>query len=608
MYMVVKYKVLFGVLISSLLFMACYPVEKQVEILPSPSPVMENPLPTSTPEPISQPEATPTSTTLVQTSNEAVIYDDGKNISMLDPVTGENTLLISREELSRLLPQDRSNESYTFGYAKPIPVELSPDLRKALITICSSLDARLRCVFEYFVYMLESKSVTRLPSPPETYGIYWQWSPDSSALAGAGWTYDAATFLITRFYSVQIDGTSLQTLDAVNNGRWQIAWHPGGRAVLPMTFITNFETIFADGSGEEQIPIPDLAWNDAIECLSFSPDTQKVAFVIRRELPKDRDWVYIARSDFTTPVALTEYAIDARYTCSMAWSPNQNFVSVKYLHEPGAETGLERSAGLIPLGKIVRIDTGNLIELPKDVRVCAWSPDGNLIYEKAGFAGEPGGIDAFNPANSSTVGLPAALQTTVKTCPTQWLAEKPVLEIPTGIPLDNACRPDETYPDEVNPVVVDAPPFFDILEVTSTLKGETLEAVFTLDQVSDEAAAYTTPEITQILNGWEVLVDVDNNTLTGDPRGIEYRFSVVARPASSGNPAAFGSAILKFDAATGNYVRTDVLAIKFDPQAKTIGMLGKIPGITINSRLIFLSRITTGTDANPTITGDRICN
>ncbi|NWF65238.1 MAG: hypothetical protein HXY38_13145 [Chloroflexi bacterium] len=604
-----SHKVILCLSIASLLLFSCSTTGATVSPEPSlPAPVTDTPPPTSTPEPASPPETTATPIP-EQPANGAVIHDDGKTVSAIDPVSGEKTLLISHDELARILPPDRSAESYTFGYERPIAIDLSPDLTKALLAICSSLDARLRCVFEYFIYSLESKDVTRLPAPADTYGIYWQWSSDSAALAGAGWTYDAAAYQITRFYSVRADGAGLQTLDAVNNGRWRIAWHPGGRVILPMTFITNFESIFVDGSGKEEISIPELAWNDAMECLSFSPDNSKVAFVIRRELPKDHDWVYVARSDFVNPTLLTEYDIDARYDCSMAWSRDQTFVSVKYLHEPGPETGQERSAGLVPLGKVVRIETGSLIELPRDVRICAWAPDGNLIYEKAGFAGAPGGIEAFSPAASRVVSLPEALQNAVKTCPHAWLSEKPAFEIPEGIPLDNACHPGETYSDEINPTVSDVSSvLFDILEATSRLDGETLEVVMKFDAAIEDLAAYTTPGITKVFNGWEALVDVDNNTLTCDTLGVEYRLSVVVRPASGGNPAAFGSAILKFDPVAGSYVRADMLAIKFDPQAKTIGMLGKIPGITTNSRLVFLSRLATGTDANPNITGDRICD
>lgn len=596
--------------IFSLLAASCAPSPVKDSSEPDPFMGTEIPLllPPNTPHPDDVDVSIPTPT-LDDVPRQAVIYDNGRNILSIDPATGESRVLISRDELESLLPPDRSADSYTYGYKKPVEIDLAPDLSQARITLCASLDVRFRCVFENYIYTLESKNLKRLPLPSGAYGVYWQWSLDGSTLAGAGWTHNNTDYLLTRFYAVQSGGTEFQTPDLVNNGHWQIAWHPGGRVILPLTFITNFRSIFVDGSDSVDISIPELAWNDKMECLSFSPDFAKVAFVIRGELPKNRDHLYVARSDFADPVLLTEYNMDARYTCEIGWSPDQSFVSIGYVHEPGVETGQERSKELVPLGKVVQIDNGSLSELPTNSRVCLWSPDGALLYEKAGFAGEAGRIEAFSVPDTDVVNLPDVFKTSMSHCPLRWLDEAPALDIPEGIPVDSACRPGKTYKDEINPTVSEISPLFDLIEVTSILDGETLEVFMTLDVMTDNLSAYLTNGVTQYFNGWEVLVDIDNNLLTGDRLGVEYRFSVVVQHPIGGNPAALGSAILKFDPVVNNYVRADVLALAFRADDRILAVKGTIPGINENSRLIFLSRMAKGnSNANPNFDGDRICD
>jgi hypothetical protein len=136
--------------------------------------------------------------------------------------------------------------------------------------------------------------------------------------------------------------------------------------------------------------------------------------------------------------------------------------------------------------------------------------------------------------------------------------------------------------------------------------GDTLSVVMTLDTVSTDLSAYTTPGVTDFLNGWDVFVDVDNNMLTGDQLGVNYRFSVVIRPENNGAPASLGSAVLKYDPAGKSFVRAGALQISLDPEAKTLTLKGEIPGISQDTRLVFLSRMA-GT-ASGSVTGDRICD
>ena len=590
----------------SLVFISCTAQQVGSTTTPDiPMPVetfTSTPASVSTDQPVRQP-------TMLATSNGSIIYDDTKNIVSVNPDTGETQVLISRDELKFILGEDKSGESYTYGYEKPIKIDLSPDLKKAYVSICASLDNRLRCIFEDYIYTLEDKSAIKLPMPPDTYGVYWKWSPDGTKLAGAAWTYVAAAYQLTRFYSVGSDGAALQSIDSVNNGRWQIVWHPGSKVILPMTFITNFQLLYADGSKQEDIPIEGLEWDDRIECLAFSPDAAQAAFIIRRDLPRDHDWLYVTRSNFTGLSLLTEYDIDSRYNCNIGWSPDQSFIHIGYESDSRAETGQADTNGTLPpMDKVVNVQTGSPVETPENTHICGWSPDGNLLYENKSFAGVEGGVDLLDPVSAEQpVSLPAGMGDVVQHCPIQWLKEDPGLNIPVGLPSPNACHPGEARTDEDESAASTLPPVFDITEASSSLSGETLTAVFTMREVTKDLAQYATPGVTNFFNGWDVLIDIDNNLLTGDQYGTEYRFSVAVRPESAGTPAAMGSALLQYDpTVSGSYLKKGNVQIELSEDDKTLTLIGDIPGVTSDSRIIFLSRVMN--NATNSVIGDHLCN
>lgn len=601
--------VFFVALIALAAAASCAPATPAPEANP---PVAATESKTDTPAPLDSPSPAETAileTALSETSSQAVIYDNGEDILSIDPAGGEAVVLVSRAELKSLLPPDRSAESYTFGYSRPFEIDLAPDLTSALVNVCAALDERFRCVFDSFVYGTQNKLLIKLPLPTGLHGVYWQWSPDGSMLAGAGWTYNSASYTLTRFYAVQKNGFGLQSPDAVNHGHGRIAWHPGGRVILPLTFASSFASLFVDGSPRREISILELKPSDEIKCLSFSPDNMRVALVVRSESPANRHRVYIARSDFVAPALLTEYNVDPRYLCEATWSPDQRFLSVGYVYEPGTESGQERIKELAPLGKIIETNSGALVELLANSKVCLWSPDGLLLYKKAGLEGEGARIEAIRIPGGEAAALPQSWARSMTDCPLRWFEKAPELEIPQGLPKENACRPGETYKDDVNPAVMEISPLFDVIEASSTLQGETLEVLLTMDVMTDDLTAYLTPGVTQYLNGWDVLIDIDNNLLTGDRSGVEYRFSVVVRPPSGGNSALLGSAILKFDPLANNYVRFDSLAVSFRSEERMLAMKGTIPGIRENSRLLFLSRVAKGnSNTDPNFGGDRICD
>lgn len=536
-----------------------------------------------------------------------VLYDDMKNILSINLDTGETKELILREELQLILGVDKSAESYTYGYAKPIDVKLSPDFSKALITICANLDVRLRCVFEDYVYSLEEKSVIRLEKPANTYGVYWQWSPDGSALAGAAWTYEEANYLINHFYAINSDGTNMRVLAPVTNGHWQIVWHPGSQVLHPLTFITNFRSVFADGSKEIDIPIDELEWDDKVECLAFSPDENEAAFVVRREIPSNHDFLYMSSSDFKEISLVAEYDIDSKYGCQITWSPAQDFVNVAYEYAYREETGdLDQSEDFPPKNKLFNLTSGTPVELPEDTRICGWVPDGTLAYERVGFAGVSDGVDVISLPDSNPMSLPEDFQRTIEHCPIQWLREDLMLNIPEGLSVPKACHPGGEIVDNAETTPI--PSLFDIKNVTTTLDGENITVVIFPESTSENISDYITPDVTKFPNGWEILLDVDNNFLSGDRLGMEYRFIVNAIPANGNSPDSFMGLLMKFDSAGNTYTRAGDANFSLDTGAGNLTITGNIPGISETSRLVFLSRMTKQVvNSIPDIVGDQVC-
>ncbi len=573
------------------------------------------PTPEHSPETSTQSPA-PTSTPLALSTSQpadavrvlgTILYDDTKNILSINLDTGETKKLISRDEIQLMLGADKSAESYTYGYAKPIDVKLSPDFSKALISICANLDVRLRCVFEDFVYSLEEKSAVHLEKPANTYGIYWHWSPDGSALAGAAWTYDEANYLVSHFYAVNSDGSNMRVLAPVTNDHSQIVWHPGSQVLHPLTFITNFRSVFADGSNEKDILIDELVWDDKVECLTFSPDGKESAFVIRREIPNDHDFLYTTHSDFEGLSLVAQYDVDSQYRCQITWSPDQGFINVEYEFAYRVETGeLDQSEDFPPLNRLFNSTSGIPVELPGEIRVCGWAPNGNLIYEKVGFAGVSDGVEVISLADSSPVQMPEDFQLTVKHCPVQWLEEDLALNIPEGLPVPNACHPGGEVLDEAE--IEPIPALFDINKVTSALDGENLTVVIFPESTSQNITDYTTPDVTKFPNGWEILVDVDNNFLSGDRLGMEYRFIVNVIPANGTSPENFMGLLMKYDPAGKTYAKAGEINFSLDPDAGTLTIIGKMQGISETSRLVVLSRMTKQvTNSIPDVIGDHIC-
>lgn len=553
----------------------------------------------------SVPETTPTlAPTLESNPNGTLIYDDGKDILAVNADTGETQKLISREELQLLIGQDKSADSYTYQKERSIPITLSPDLKYALVSICIALDARLRCAEENFIYSLENKNVIRLPNPPDSYGVYWKWSPDGSKLAGASWNYLEAAYQLGRFYVIDKDAQNLNSLTTVNNGNWQIAWNPNGRAIHLMTFVTNFQLLFVDGSGAIDISIPSLAWNDKVECLSFSPNNSQVAFVLRKELPKDHDWVYTADSDFSNSSLISDYDLDSSFFCSIQWSPDAQSLHIQYKQDERAEAGAKIDPTISAPDKLIDITSKTIKDSPANTQICGWTPNGNLVISQNDLTGQDVGIEV----QGASTPLPESISAIIKHCPFLWLSRAPELVIPEGLSVGNACHPGVEIqdPTESEPL----PELFDILSVSSSLNGEEISVTFHSAAASKDLNDFLSPGISEkYLNGWEVLIDADNNALSGDKLGFEYRFSAAVKPRPNGNPPGLAGAVIKFDSSANSYSALDNLEMLYDPDASTLTLTGSVPGLSQSSRLVFLSRLVNNiTSSGPITSGDRLCD
>lgn len=562
--------------------------------------ITDIPTPTPADLPVSQATVVPAN------SYGSLVYDDGKDILNINLDTGEVKTLILRDELERLLPENKSAFSTTFGYEKPVDIELSPDLTRALITSCTSLDERYRCIFNYFTYMLETKSMARIPVPPDIHGVHWKWSLDNTKLAGAAWTYSNADYEITRFYSAASDGTGIKALVPVRNEYWQTEWHPGNNVILPLTLVSDFRSIYINEMKELGISVQGLLWNDRIECLAFSPDTTKAAFVIHREGPS-RDQLFVSRSDFVDLVPTLEYEVDPRYTCKLAWSPDQAYVHVGYelKSDPADETVSDTNA-LPPAGRILQPESRNFVELPNDILFCNWASNGRFLYEKPGLPGSESEIGFHNVTDSSQTRLSDTARSMVQHCPIRWLEQDLPLDIPVGLKVPNACHPGDFRVDDEDPVYPSVPVQFGLTEASSSLDGDILTATMKLNTINNDLTAYLTPGVTDFLNGWDVLVDIDNDVATGDRLGSEYRLSVVIRAGNDGAPPALGSAILQYNPVKKTYSKAGTLQILLDPDTQTLTLTGAVPGISTVTRLVYLSRLFD--TATNSVIGDRICN
>jgi hypothetical protein len=158
----------------------------------------------------------------------------------------------------------------------------------------------------------------------------------------------------------------------------------------------------------------------------------------------------------------------------------------------------------------------------------------------------------------------------------------------------NPCGPGRTISDPANDV---SPAYIDVVSLSTSLNGETLQAVFKLRDVPSQLTfdRVGVPKY-DLEYGWEVDVDLDNDPQTQ----AEYELSAshwVFRPDSPvSRPIADGvqKNVWRYDPACSCSRVVGSATLSVDPQSDTMTLTGNIPGISCTSQLRFQT-----TDYNP---------
>ena len=159
-------------------------------------------------------------------------------------------------------------------------------------------------------------------------------------------------------------------------------------------------------------------------------------------------------------------------------------------------------------------------------------------------------------------------------------------------PDDAAIRPGQRVVDTISDTL---PAHVDITEVSTALIGsETLAVVFHLRDVPETLEFFRKNVPDDALEyKWEVSIDVDNDPETG-LLGAEYSLgaSHFAFSSSSGNSVhrhlseAVQANSWKLDPGSGGAYLSSI-SLEVSPEENTITLIGDVPGITSQSRLVF---------------------
>ena len=151
-------------------------------------------------------------------------------------------------------------------------------------------------------------------------------------------------------------------------------------------------------------------------------------------------------------------------------------------------------------------------------------------------------------------------------------------------------KPLQTIADEVSD---ELPAHVDLIGVSTALSGETLAVVFHLRDVP-ETLVFNREGVGERAYeyGWKVSIDVDPGQESGQ-FGLDYQMSashtVLPENKDSSTTASIGSTVEAYTwrRIEDGFRRMGEAAIVVSPRADTITLVGDIPGITPDSRLIF---------------------
>lgn len=158
---------------------------------------------------------------------------------------------------------------------------------------------------------------------------------------------------------------------------------------------------------------------------------------------------------------------------------------------------------------------------------------------------------------------------------------------------DRTVVPGETATDDVSDVFAG---YLDIVEVSTSLAGEMLTVEFHLRDIPETLTFNRTGSSASSMEyGWDVSIDVDNDQATGDG-GFEYLLSAyhIVWPAHAGDnteaPIAEVADASVWEKQPGEGIRSfRDASLEVSAETDTMILRGRIPGITPDSRLSFLT-------------------
>ena len=160
----------------------------------------------------------------------------------------------------------------------------------------------------------------------------------------------------------------------------------------------------------------------------------------------------------------------------------------------------------------------------------------------------------------------------------------------TSITQSSQCSVGQTIIDLERDVIFD---HIDILKLETDLTGMTLNATLNLSDVPD-----TLPfnrlgvPVNALEYGWSVIIDIDNNSQTGDPEnGAEYQLSAnhFVFPGSTPIQLPIGQGVQvnswEYNGDGWSYLFRATLSV--DDVSNKLVLIGDIPGISSNSQILF---------------------
>ena len=270
--------------------------------------------------------------------------------------------------------------------------------------------------------------------------------------------------------------------------------------------------------------------------------------------------------------------------------PETGFGGIDYtlsaVHKVSASSSGSATTAPIAAGRHVRVSTrkmtpGEGFVFFEDARIEVSAEDNTIT-----LSGEIPGITTVSPLAFEAYDYSGG--TEMVGC----MSPVPVVTYEGRCDSDDAMiAPGQTVLDGISDTL---PAYMDITKVSTVLDGETLTVVFHLRDLPETLEFDREGVRANMLEYvWSVSIDVDNDRETGDLRGEDYAMSAsrFVHPSSSGA----GVLLPIEEAVQANFWQIDAIggailseiSLEVSSEENTITLVGDIPGITSQSRLVF---------------------